>query len=415
MNLTTTFEPAADGWFHMAPHGTFPHPTGAQQVIDPEACETMTRTFTEEAKQPNFPGLLVDFDHFSHDPAQPSAAAGWVTALEPRPDGLYAQVRWSDLGHQAVIGGRYRLMSPVWNRQDCDEWTAPLGTDAKPMLHVRPRRLARVALTNDPNLPGLAPLTNRNAEPKNETPVETPAPAAEDAPVSPLRFTRRESVTRTAKPESPRAPQRDPRRESDPIKSPLILSEAEGPLNQPPPTHATPPNSRHHPNVPHRDPRLSSTMTPTEPTPNLRTHLLNTLRLPGRTSDNEILNAVRRQGEELATLRNRCTELTETQADTELDGFADVITNRTAVRAQLLANREGTLAVLHALRRPEPFTPLHDPRAHRPNLHLLSPLRAAEAESGSARRIANRARELQSQLKIGHQAAFRLAEGEDAA
>ena len=124
---------------------------------------------------------------------------------------------------------------------------------------------------------------------------------------------------------------------------------------------------------------------------------------------------VRRQADELEALRNRCAELREAQAEAELDGFADVITNRAAVRAQLLANREGTLAVLQALRRPEPFAPLHDPRAHRPNLHLLSPLNAAEAESGAARRIANRARQLQSQLKIGHQAAFRLAEGEDAA
>ncbi len=66
--------------------------------------EAMTRTFQEEAKQPNFPGLLVDFDHFSHDPAQPTTAAGWLTALEHRDDGLYAQVRWSDLGHPGAAG-----------------------------------------------------------------------------------------------------------------------------------------------------------------------------------------------------------------------------------------------------------------------------------------------------------------------
>ena len=41
-------------------------------------------------------------------------------ALEHRDDGLYAQIRWSDLGHQALTGGRYRLASPVWNRADCD-------------------------------------------------------------------------------------------------------------------------------------------------------------------------------------------------------------------------------------------------------------------------------------------------------
>lgn len=159
-NPSTTFQPSPDGWFHIAPHGTFPHPTGALQVIDAEACEAMARTFAEEAREPNFPGLLVDFDHFSHDPARPTTAAGWIGALEARGDGLYAQVRWSDLGHEALTGGRYRLASPVWNRGDCDQWTAP-GADGPDVVYLRPRRLARLALTNDPNLPGLAPLSNR--------------------------------------------------------------------------------------------------------------------------------------------------------------------------------------------------------------------------------------------------------------
>ena len=125
MNESTSFQPAPDGWFHIAPHGTFPHPNGALQVIDAEACEAMLGTFNEEARQANFPGLLVDFDHSSHDPAQPTTAAGWIAGLEHRGDGLYAQIRWSDLGHQALTGGRYRLASPVWNRADCDQWTAP--------------------------------------------------------------------------------------------------------------------------------------------------------------------------------------------------------------------------------------------------------------------------------------------------
>src|SRR5277367_2471302 len=160
MNEPTHFEPPPDGWFHIAPHGTFPHPNGALQVIDAEACDAMLGTFNEEARQPHFPGLLVDFDHFSHDPAQPTTAAGWISSLEPRDDGLYAQIRWSDLGHQALTGGRYRLASPVWNRADCDEWAAPFGDD-RDALHLRPRRLDRLALTNDPNLPGLMPLSNR--------------------------------------------------------------------------------------------------------------------------------------------------------------------------------------------------------------------------------------------------------------
>jgi phage I-like protein len=334
MNSPTTFQPAPDGWFHIAPHGAFPHPTGARQVIDAEACEAMRRTFDEEARQPNFPGLLVDFDHASNDPAQPTTAAGWLTALEPRDDGLYAQIRWSDLGHQALTGGRYRLASPVWNRADCDQWSAPVGDDARETLHLRPRRLDRLALTNDPNLPGMMPLSNRKEE-GGRVKEEISEPSA------------------------------------------FVLQ-----------------------------PSSLSTM-------NLRNEILQHLQLAATATDVELTEALRRRHDELDALRNRCRQLGEAQAESDLERFADVITNRDVVRAQLLANRDGTLALLKALRQPEPVAPLHQPRLHRPNLHLLSPL-APEPDSATARKIANRARQLQSQLKIGHHAAFRMAEGEAA-
>ncbi len=151
----------ADGWCHIAPLGAFRHATsGLTQVIDAAAVESMVRRFDLEAAAPNFPGLLVDFDHFSHDPAQPSAAAGWITALKsetapPERAGLWARIRWSDAGEAAVRGGRYRLVSPVFLPGDCEAADAP-GS-------LRPLRLHRLALTNDPNLNGLAPLSNRHA------------------------------------------------------------------------------------------------------------------------------------------------------------------------------------------------------------------------------------------------------------
>jgi phage I-like protein len=329
MSNTPTFQPAPDGWFHIAPLGTFPHPTGALQVIDAEACEAMARTLAEEARQPNFPGLLVDFDHASHDPAQPTTAAGWINALERRGDGLYAQVRWSDLGHEALTGGRYRLASPVWNRADCEEWRAPFGEERE-ALHLRPRRLDRLALTNDPNLPGLAPLSNRKDE------------------------------VRRKKEEVPN---------SDGTNTNLPM--------------------------------------------NLRTEIVNCLRLAAGAGEGEIVEALRAQAAEMESLRNRCARLSEAQVEHDLERFADVIANREVARAQLLANREGALALLGALRVPAAPAPLHQPGRHRPNLALLSPL-AAEPETAAARRVANRARQLQSELKIGHHAAFRLAEGESA-
>jgi phage I-like protein len=292
----------------------------------------MTRTFAEESRAENFPGLLVDFDHASHDPAQPSTAAGWIHALEHRPGGLYAKIRWSDLGHDALTGGRYRLASPVWNRSDCDQWTAP-NADGQDVPHLRPRRLHRLALTNDPNLPGLMPLSNRKEEVRRK-------------------------------------------KEEVPISAP------------------------------------STFCLPTSTLPmNLRTEILNHLHLAAAATDTEILGALRAQWTELETVRNRCSRLAEAQADADLERFADVIVNREIVRGQLLANRDGTLALLGALRTPAAPAPLHNPRAHRPSLSLLSPI-APEPDPAVARRIANRARELQSQLKLSHHAAFRLAEGE---
>ena len=178
------FQTPADGWYQIAPLGEFGHAqAGVTQVVDAEACAAMANRFTEEAKAPNFAGLLVDFDHFSLDGEKKSEAAGWITALEARGGevisdrssviggesgngsrsgaeaqggvGLFAKIRWSDVGESAVKGGRYRFLSPVWTRADC----ADLGNG-----RVRPMRLLNAAVTNDPNLKGMAPLSNSGSK-----------------------------------------------------------------------------------------------------------------------------------------------------------------------------------------------------------------------------------------------------------
>ena len=147
------------GGITLHPLGEFAHAgAGVIQVIDQDACIAMATRFAADAKTPNFPGLLIDFDHFSLDGEKRSEAAGWIIALEarlssrqsavdsgqkgeinPHPNhstelmagplpsppqadlrqgegvnaGLWAQIRWSDLGEEAVKGGRYRFLSPV--------------------------------------------------------------------------------------------------------------------------------------------------------------------------------------------------------------------------------------------------------------------------------------------------------------
>ena len=79
----------------VAPFGEFAHPeSGVVQVIDAIAANTLVADFDGRAAQPGFSGMLVDFDHFSYDTGKPSIAAGWITGLVKKPDGVWARVRW---------------------------------------------------------------------------------------------------------------------------------------------------------------------------------------------------------------------------------------------------------------------------------------------------------------------------------
>jgi len=145
---------AGDGWAHITPCGEFPHAgAGVVQVIDRAACDAIATDFNGHKADANFPGVLVDFDHFSLDTGQSSEAAGWITELESRDTGLWARVRWSDAGLAAVQGGRFRLMSPVFPPPSACE---DLGGGK-----IRPRSLVSVALTNEPNIKGGRPIANR--------------------------------------------------------------------------------------------------------------------------------------------------------------------------------------------------------------------------------------------------------------
>jgi len=143
-----------DAWIHVTPLGEYAHAgAGVVQVIDVEALKAITDDFTTKANAENFPGLLVDFDHFSMDTDKSSEAAGWISALRADAEGLWAKVRWTTKGKEAVEGGEYRLVSPVFPKpSDCEV----LGDN-----RIRPRSLMSVALTNDPNIKGGRPLTNR--------------------------------------------------------------------------------------------------------------------------------------------------------------------------------------------------------------------------------------------------------------
>jgi len=143
----------ADGWIHVAPLGNHSHPRGLIQVIDKTAVDSMVKNFQEQKKDPKNPGPLVDLDHLSQLDGKGTAAAGWVTNLQSRDDGLWAQVAWSDEGKKAVEGGLYRATSPVWERAQC------VPVDGMPENYCRPMVLDSIGLTNLPNLDNLTPIS----------------------------------------------------------------------------------------------------------------------------------------------------------------------------------------------------------------------------------------------------------------
>ena len=161
-NREGAFVKPSDGWYHLIPKGEFEttiegtdgSERKVMQVVDNAALTAIINRFKAEAAEPNFPGLRVDFDHFSYEPDQSSEAAGWIKELQNREDGVWGRVDFSDTGEAAVTGGRFKLCSPAWKPKDCEKLAAN---------RYRPLRLDSVALTNNPNMKGMVPWTNTAA------------------------------------------------------------------------------------------------------------------------------------------------------------------------------------------------------------------------------------------------------------
>lgn len=91
--------------------------------------------------------LSIDYDHAA-DLAAPKGgaapAAGWITKMEATPNGIWADVEWTDAGARAIASKEYRFLSPSF-------------------LHGADRAITRIlgaALVNRPALPQLTALAS---------------------------------------------------------------------------------------------------------------------------------------------------------------------------------------------------------------------------------------------------------------
>ncbi len=389
--LNRNFELPEDGWYQLAPLGEFPHSAaGINQVIDADACTRMVVAFENARTQSgNFPGLLIDFDHFSLDAEKHSEAAGWITNLKFVPpqscsessvpsvvkhqsasSGLYAKIRWSDIGEMAVRGGRYRFLSPVWAKADCEE----LGDN-----RLRPVRLLNAAVTNDPNLKGILPLSNRNSS----ICVNQRSSAVQNSPSSASSVP---SVVKDAQPPFENASSyKNPSLSTEELMKAII------------------------------DALLKKLDLPAGADAAVIQSAIENITPPGEVD--ALLNRAEAAETKIAALEKAQLE---TEADAFLDEYADLIGNRDEVRIQFIENRTVTESLFRNLKSP-PQTPdskLQTADTRRPLHNRDSKIMATHnraAQTGNEARavkIRNRASEIMKAEGVGYPDAFRRAEQE---
>jgi len=109
---------------------------GREWTFDQPSIDAVLQAF--EARGVELP---IDWEHATQHRAprgEAAPAAGWITALNVRGGALWADVQWTDRGHDQVLAREYRYISPVF---DFDPNTGRIV------------RLVSAGLTNTPNLP----------------------------------------------------------------------------------------------------------------------------------------------------------------------------------------------------------------------------------------------------------------------
>lgn len=131
-------------WIQLTPAGEFSSCDGRGPfVADEEA-------IFKAAKGRKLP---VDINHaidIKGAKGEPSPAVGWIEELQMRDTGIWGRVNWTDTGKDILKRKEYGAISPVL-----------ITTKDKPSIVVE---IARASLCNDPGLPQLNRLFNKNGE-----------------------------------------------------------------------------------------------------------------------------------------------------------------------------------------------------------------------------------------------------------
>lgn len=152
---------AKDGatWFQtFPPYGRYPvggtikdAPKDAEFVFDEAAAKAVMDDFKALAKDAQWPGILVDEEHYSLDPAKSSAALAWAKDIRQEPDGsLWTRWEFTPRGRE------------LWDSKTLLN-RSPAFACLKDGRDYRPARLISIGMTNAPHFTGLSTLAAARA------------------------------------------------------------------------------------------------------------------------------------------------------------------------------------------------------------------------------------------------------------
>lgn len=125
------------GAIQLSPAGWVETETQGKYLMDDQAADLVIGHHQRLRRD-----VVIDYEHQTlHGGEAP--AAGWVSAIEKRADGLWAAARWTARATAYLTSREYRYLSPVLMIRKADR---------------RPVALHSVAMTNSPEIHGMLPL-----------------------------------------------------------------------------------------------------------------------------------------------------------------------------------------------------------------------------------------------------------------
>lgn len=139
--ILASASPAAEQWVQLLPMGSFKgrDGRGPWTVADRAELEAVLAATLDRMSDMD---LVVDYDHQTDLAAKAGVggtapAAGWITDVDARADGIWGLVQWTAAAAQKLAAREYRYLSPVFQ--------------AEPKTG-RVKCIMRAGLTNNPNL-----------------------------------------------------------------------------------------------------------------------------------------------------------------------------------------------------------------------------------------------------------------------